>query len=111
MLDLLSGFMPEIAPLDDGETLTYLHGTISTKRHPVAVPETPMYLDGVLVDTPFTGGLEPMLGDEHLRTLTILGFPEHDPARNPRRAQPSGFRLSLGRRALSRSTRPKRPRF
>jgi type IV secretion system protein VirB4 len=34
-----------------------------------------MYLDGLLADTPLVGGLEPMLGDEHLRTLTILGFP------------------------------------
>jgi type IV secretion system protein TrbE len=39
------------------------------------VPETPIYLDGLLIDTPFTGGLEPRLGDQHLRTLTILGFP------------------------------------
>ena len=75
VLDLLGGFLPEIRALDDAETLTFLHGSISTKRHPVAVPETPMYLDGVLVDTPLTGGLEPMLGDWHLRTLTILGFP------------------------------------
>ena len=73
--DLLSGFMPEIAALSSEETLTYLHGTISAKRHRVAVPETPIYLDGLLVDTPFTGGLEPRLGDSHIRTLTILGFP------------------------------------
>ncbi|PBB99018.1 conjugal transfer protein TrbE [Mesorhizobium sp. WSM3862] len=75
VLDLLSGFMPEVRALEDAETLTYLHGTIATRRHPVAVPETPMYLDGFLVDVPLTGGLEPMLGDQHLRTLTVLGFP------------------------------------
>jgi len=75
VLDLLSGFMPEVRGLDDAETLTYLHGTISSRRHPVAVPETPIYLDGVLVDAPLTGGLEPMLGEQHLRTLTVLGFP------------------------------------
>jgi type IV secretion system protein TrbE len=74
-LDLFSGFMPEVRALDDSETLTYLHGTISTQVHRVAVPETPMYLDGLLADTPLTGGLEPMLGDQHLRTLTVLGFP------------------------------------
>jgi type IV secretion system protein TrbE len=74
-LDLLSGLMPVCAPLDDAETLTYLHGTVSTRRHPVAVPETPMYLDAVLADTPLAGGLEPMLGDQHLRTVTVLGFP------------------------------------
>jgi len=74
-LDLLSGFMPEVRALGDAETLTFLHAAISTRRHRVAVPETPMYLDGLLADTPLTGGLEPMLGSEHLRTLTVLGFP------------------------------------
>jgi type IV secretion system protein VirB4 len=75
VFDLLGGFMPEIAPLGDEETLTYLHGTISTRPHRIAVPEVPMYLDGLLVDTPLTGGLEPMLGAQHLRSITILGFP------------------------------------
>ncbi|MGQ0588314.1 MAG: conjugal transfer protein TrbE [Sphingosinicella sp.] len=74
-VDLFSGFMPEVRPLDDEETLTFLHGAISGRRHPVALPETPIYLDGLLADTPLRGGLEPMLGDAHLRTLTILGFP------------------------------------
>src|SRR5690606_15275798 len=75
LLDLLAGLMPEVRALDDAETLSFLHGTISPRRHPVAVPEMPMYLDGVLVDTPLTGGLEPMLGDRHLRPFTVLGFP------------------------------------
>jgi len=74
-LDLLAGFMPEVRPLDDSETLSYLHGTISLRRHRIAVPDTPVYLDGILADTPLSGGIEPMLGDQHLRTLTILGFP------------------------------------
>lgn len=74
-LDLFSGFMPEVRALDDVETLTFLHGTISTRHHEVGVPDMPMYLDAILADTPLTGGLEPMLGDQHLRTLTILGFP------------------------------------
>lgn len=75
MLDLLSGFMADVRPLDDGETLTFLHGTISDRRHPVVAPETPMYLDGILADTPLVGGLEPKLGELQVRTLTILGFP------------------------------------
>lgn len=74
-LDLLSGLMPFIRPLDDDETLTYLHGTVSDRRHRVRAPETPAYLDAILADTPLTGGLEPILGDRHLRTLTILGLP------------------------------------
>ena len=74
-LDLLAGLMPDVAPLTDGETLTYLHACVSMKRHPIAVPEVPAYLDAVLVDTPVTGGLEPMLGSVHFRTVTLMGFP------------------------------------
>lgn len=75
VLALLDGFMPECAWLDDAETLTYLHSTISTNRHRVRVPETPIYLDALLPDQPLTGGLGPRLGDQHLRILTIDGFP------------------------------------
>lgn len=74
-LDLFDGFMPEIRALNSKELLTYLHTAISDRRHPVRVPETPMYLDGLLVDTPLVGGLEPMLGDRHIRTISVLGFP------------------------------------
>jgi type IV secretion/conjugal transfer VirB4 family ATPase len=75
VLQLVEGFVPEVAWLDDAETLTYLHSTISTKVQRVRVPETPMHLDALLVDEPLTGGLEPRLGRHHLRTLTITGFP------------------------------------
>ncbi len=75
VLALLDGFMPECRWLDDAETLTYLHSTISTNRHRVRVPETPVYLDALLADQPLTGGLEPRLGRAHLRVLTITGFP------------------------------------
>src|SRR3546814_6867188 len=67
--------MPEAEWLDDGETLTYLHSCISTKVQRVCVPETPAYLDALLADEALVGGLEPRLGDHHLRTLTITGFP------------------------------------
>jgi type IV secretion system protein VirB4 len=75
VLDLFAGFMPNVRALDDAETLTFLHGTISDRRHSVAVPETPLYLDALLADASLTGGLQPKLGEQHLRTLTILGFP------------------------------------
>jgi len=75
VLALLDGFMPECLWLDSSETLTYLHSTVSTKRHRVRVPETPVYLDALLADQPLTGGLEPRLGTAHLRVLTIVGFP------------------------------------
>ena len=74
-LDLLASLMPEVHALDDAETLTFLHNAVSDRRHLVAAPQTPIYLDALLADTPLTGGLEPMLGELHLRSLTLLGFP------------------------------------
>lgn len=75
LYDILKDFLYETAFLDDEATLTYLHSCISEKRHRVAVPEVPVYLDGVLADTPLAGGLSPKLGDYYIRTISILGFP------------------------------------
>jgi len=75
VLQLVDGFVPEVHWLSDAETLTYLHACISTRRHRVRVPETPMHLDAMLADEDLAGGLEPALGRHHLRTLTVLGFP------------------------------------
>lgn len=72
---LLEGVMPEIAWLDDAQTLAYLHATVPSRRHRVAVPEVPFHLDALLADEPLAGGLAPRLGDRHLRVLTVRGFP------------------------------------
>ena len=72
---LLEGVLPAFAWLDDAGTLTYLHDCVSTNRHSVQVPEVPFHLDALIADTPLTGGLAPMLGAAHLRTLTVRGFP------------------------------------
>jgi P-type conjugative transfer protein TrbJ len=74
-LELLASILPEAEALDDAETLAYLHGTISDKRHPVTVPTIPTHLDAILCDTSFLGGVEPKLGRQHLRLLTVTGFP------------------------------------
>lgn len=75
VFDLLDGVMPEIAWLQDADTLSYLHTTVSPRTYPVAVPEVPFHLDTLLVDAPLLGGLAPMLGDAHLRVATVRGFP------------------------------------
>ena len=75
LFDIMKDFMFETTKLDDEATLTYLHSTISHRYHPVRVPEVPVYLDGVLADSPLIGGLEPKLGDQYLKTLSIMGFP------------------------------------
>lgn len=61
VFDLLDGVMPEIAWLQDADTLSYLHATVSPRAYPVAVPEVPFHLDALLVDAPLLGGLAPML--------------------------------------------------
>ena len=55
IVNLMSSFMPEVHPLDDGETLTYLHSCISDRRLNVAVPDVPFYLDEMITDRPLTG--------------------------------------------------------
>jgi type IV secretion system protein VirB4 len=73
--DLLRDVLPLMEPLTDAETLTYLHSTVSTKRHRVQVPSVPMYLDALLTDEDLLPGLRPKLGDSYLRTCTIKEFP------------------------------------
>ncbi len=73
--DILTAIMPEVSELTDDETLTYLHSCISTKRHLVATPETPAYLDAFLTDDDFQGGLLPRLGGQYLRTISVRAYP------------------------------------
>ena len=75
IMDILAGVFVEVHELDDHETLTYLHSTISTNRHPVLAPETPMYLDALLPDQALTVGDICMLGDHFIPTITFTGFP------------------------------------
>lgn len=75
ILSLLEGVMPEIAWLDDAQTLSFLHSTVATQPHALRVPEVPFFLDSLLASAPLTGGLAPMLGDEHLRMVSVRGFP------------------------------------
>ena len=73
--DILTAIMPEVHELSDDETLTYLHGCISTKRHYVKAPETPAYLDAFLTDDDFQGGLLPRLGGSYVRTISVRAYP------------------------------------
>jgi type IV secretion system protein VirB4 len=75
LVDIMRGVFVDVSELDDAATLSYLHSTVSTNRHAVAVPEAPMYLDALLPDMAFTPGEIPMLGDSFLPTCTVVGFP------------------------------------
>lgn len=73
--DILAGVFPLVRALDDTETLTFLHACVSTKAHPVTPPDPPAYLDAVLTDDDFAGGLYPRLGQHYLRTISIRAYP------------------------------------
>lgn len=75
IFQLFAEILPEAEPLTPDETLTYLHGCVSTRRFKVKTPEIPMYLDAFLADTPLTGGLKPRLGDHHIRVVSVLSYP------------------------------------
>jgi type IV secretion system protein VirB4 len=73
--DLMAGVFVDVAELDDHETLTYLHSTISSNRHPVIAPDIPMYLDALIPDQALTVADIPMLGNSFIPTVTFTGFP------------------------------------
>ncbi len=73
--DLMRGVFVDVVELNDDQTLTYLHSTISTNRHVVKCPDVPMYLDALLPDQALTVADIPMLGDQFIPTVTITGFP------------------------------------
>ncbi|MBL4818868.1 MAG: conjugal transfer protein TrbE [Deltaproteobacteria bacterium] len=75
LIDLLKQLMPSVIELDDAQTLTYLHSTISSKKHPVTPPEVPVYLDAILPDEEVSHGLETKLGSRFMRAITVRGFP------------------------------------
>jgi type IV secretion system protein VirB4 len=74
-LALFAHLLAESRWLDDTETLTYLHSTISNTAHRVRPPQVPFYLDALLTDCALTGGLAPKLGDAHVRAISVRGFP------------------------------------
>jgi len=75
IVDIMQSVFVDVAELDDDQTLAYLHSTISSNRHPVKAPDTPMFLDAFLPDQAFTSGDIPMLGENFIPTCTFTGFP------------------------------------
>ncbi len=48
---------------------------ITGKKHKVILPPMPMYLDSIIGAKNFVGGQEPKIGDYHIATITLDGFP------------------------------------
>ena len=59
----------------DDELLSYLRRCLTSIKGPVMQPEIPVFLNDLLSMEDLRGGTEPMMGERHLRTLTLDGFP------------------------------------
>ncbi|HEY1610571.1 MAG TPA: transporter, partial [Paraburkholderia sp.] len=57
------------------ELLRHLMTCLTGDDHPVNLPPVPMYLDAVLGAHDFFGGLRPRIGQRHIRSIAITGFP------------------------------------
>lgn len=74
--DALAPLLPEAAWCTPAETLTYLHQCISWDRHPIGVPEVPLYLDALLSTEDFLPGHTSQLGGKLLRPLCVKLWPK-----------------------------------
>lgn len=54
----------------------YLRRCIAGDDHPFALPDVPAYLNDVLAVNDFTGGIEPKIGEKHIRVIALDGFPK-----------------------------------
>ena len=65
-----------LAPLDNEETIAYLHSTVSFNRHPISFPHTQILLDRILPDSELDTALTMKLGDQFIPIIGVNDFPE-----------------------------------
>ena len=55
--------------------LQWLHLCITGKNHPIALPQTPVFIDTLIGGEAFEPGLRPKIGPYYIQTISIDGFP------------------------------------
>jgi type IV secretion system protein TrbE len=73
--DMLGGVL-HLNRMTDEDLLTYLHLCVTGIDHPVRVPEIPVDLDSLIADQDVVGGFRPMIGAQHVRVLSLDGYPQ-----------------------------------
>ena len=63
-------------PLNNEETLAYLHSSISMNRHPIHFPSTQILLDRILPDSELSTTLTMRLGEYWIPIVGVNDFPE-----------------------------------
>jgi type IV secretion system protein VirB4 len=72
---LLSGYL-WLNPLDNEETVMYLHSAVSFNRHPIRFSHTQILLDRILPDSELDNSLTMKLGDRYIPIIGINDFPD-----------------------------------
>jgi type IV secretion system protein VirB4 len=65
-----------LAPLNNEETIAYLHSAVSFKRHPVRFPHSQIFLDRVLTDSALENSNPMNLGGLYIPIVGINDFPD-----------------------------------
>ena len=65
-----------IAPLNNEQTLAYLHSAVSFYRHPMRFPHTQILLDRILPDSELITDLTMKLGEHYIPIIGINDFPD-----------------------------------
>jgi len=65
-----------LEPLNNEETIAFLHASISFNRHPIRFPYTSILLDRILPDTELETSLCMKLGDYYIPIVGINDFPD-----------------------------------
>jgi type IV secretion system protein VirB4 len=65
-----------LAPLDNEQTVAYLHSSVSFNRHPIRFPHTQIFLDRILPDTPLVTSLTMRLGGQFMPIIAVNDFPD-----------------------------------
>src|SRR5438128_645906 len=56
--------------------LRYIRRCVTGEDHPFALSTRPIYLNDIIASADFVGGIEPRIGNRHIRVIAIDGFPQ-----------------------------------
>jgi type IV secretion system protein VirB4 len=72
---VLANDMP-LLPLDNEQTVAYLHSSVSLNRHHIRFPSTAIFLDRILPDSALVTSLIMKLGDHFIPIVGVNDFPD-----------------------------------
>jgi type IV secretion system protein VirB4 len=55
--------------------LRYFRRCVTGEDHPFSLPDTPAYLNEILATQDFSAGIEPQIGNRHMRVIALEGLP------------------------------------